>query len=316
VTPDVAAGIEQMQGSGEPLAAQERTFFEPRFAQDLSSVRVHTDQQAASLSQRLHARAFTVGSDIAFNTGEYNPHTSDGQRILAHELTHVSQQMNGRVSRQLIQTLREIPSLEEVVELAQEEVSEAEVEQQEAGEIEPGEEATLEMPGDAAAFAGAEAAEEAPTADGGSAAQPAEADEAEETEKVIEGEPEDDMSAALPEEVPAEPGDMADELPAAAQTAPSEKPELQPEALRTVPLAPLRPPAAEPKQPAAEAAADTVRVVFSPSRCRALMRRGPGPNRALLVPPKRPPNRCPQRKYLRRSSRTARSLTSKWLRRR
>jgi hypothetical protein len=60
--------------------------------QDFSDVNVHTGGTADSLSQGLQAKAFTVGSDIFFKDGEYNPGTSDGQQLISHELTHVVQQ--------------------------------------------------------------------------------------------------------------------------------------------------------------------------------------------------------------------------------
>jgi Domain of unknown function (DUF4157) len=60
--------------------------------QDFSDVNVHTDGTADSLSQGLQAKAFTVGNDIFFKDGEYNPGSSDGQQLISHELTHVVQQ--------------------------------------------------------------------------------------------------------------------------------------------------------------------------------------------------------------------------------
>ena len=60
--------------------------------QDFSDVNVHTGGTADSLSQGLQAKAFTVGNDIFFKDGEYNPGTSEGQQLISHELTHVVQQ--------------------------------------------------------------------------------------------------------------------------------------------------------------------------------------------------------------------------------
>ena len=59
---------------------------------DFANVNIHTDSNAAEMSRSLGARAFTHGSDIYFNSGEYNPSTKDGKHLLAHELTHVVQQ--------------------------------------------------------------------------------------------------------------------------------------------------------------------------------------------------------------------------------
>jgi hypothetical protein len=68
---------------------------EPRFGQDFSGVRVHTDAQAAASAGAVRARAYTVGSHIAFASGAYSPATSGGLRLLAHELTHTVQQKGG-----------------------------------------------------------------------------------------------------------------------------------------------------------------------------------------------------------------------------
>ena len=79
-------------GSGESLRSADLAFFESRFAQDLSGVRVHTDPRAEEAAQAFHARAFTVGRDIVFGRGEYNPSGGIGRNLLAHELAHVVQQ--------------------------------------------------------------------------------------------------------------------------------------------------------------------------------------------------------------------------------
>lgn len=84
---------EAVPGSdGQPLDAATRAYMEPRFGHDFGNVRVHTDEQAAEAASGYHARAYTVGSDIVFGAQEYAPGTSEGQRLLAHELTHVVQQ--------------------------------------------------------------------------------------------------------------------------------------------------------------------------------------------------------------------------------
>jgi hypothetical protein len=81
-----------LQSPGGSLDAGTRQFFEPRFGHDFSSVRIHTGPGAAASAQSLNALAYTLGRDVVFNTGQYAPHTSHGQHILAHELTHVVQQ--------------------------------------------------------------------------------------------------------------------------------------------------------------------------------------------------------------------------------
>lgn len=77
---------------GQPLPRSVRQVFEPRLRCDLGGVRVHADGEAAKVAQRLNARAFTVGRDIAFGSAQYAPETREGRRLLAHELVHVVQQ--------------------------------------------------------------------------------------------------------------------------------------------------------------------------------------------------------------------------------
>jgi hypothetical protein len=83
---------EVLRRPGEPLDAETRTFFEPRFGCDFSSVRVHADSRAAESAGSLGASAYTAGSKIAFARGRYAPATPSGRRLLAHELAHVVQQ--------------------------------------------------------------------------------------------------------------------------------------------------------------------------------------------------------------------------------
>jgi len=90
----------QALGHGQPLSSSERRFFEPRFGYDFSGVRVHADAQAAEAARAVDAQAFTVGKDVVFGKWQYAPGTSRGQRLLAHELTHVVQQ--GTIARQTI----------------------------------------------------------------------------------------------------------------------------------------------------------------------------------------------------------------------
>ena len=68
---------------------------EPRFGQDFSQVRVHSDSRAAESATAVNALAYTVGSDVVFGPGQYTPETPPGRHLLAHELTHVVQQARG-----------------------------------------------------------------------------------------------------------------------------------------------------------------------------------------------------------------------------
>jgi hypothetical protein len=78
--------------NGSAMDPGTRGFFEPRFEADLGHVRIHTGSRAAELSSELSARAFTIGSDIYFNEGQYQPSSESGKHLLAHELAHTLQQ--------------------------------------------------------------------------------------------------------------------------------------------------------------------------------------------------------------------------------
>ncbi len=77
---------------GRPLDLPTRSFMEPRFGRDFSGVRVHTDSAAAESARAVNANAYTVGQDIVFDEGKYNPSSQAGKRLLAHELAHTVQQ--------------------------------------------------------------------------------------------------------------------------------------------------------------------------------------------------------------------------------
>ncbi|MBN8441878.1 MAG: DUF4157 domain-containing protein [Thauera sp.] len=84
-----------------PLDPVTRGFFEPRFGRDLGPVRVHTGSQDAGLARSMSASAFTVGDDIVFGEGRYEPSTKAGRHLLAHELAHVTAPSRGHtVARQ------------------------------------------------------------------------------------------------------------------------------------------------------------------------------------------------------------------------
>ena len=84
--------VRDQLGAGQPLENGTRSRMESAFGHSFSHVRVHTGAQAADLSNSLKARAFTIGSDVAFGAGEYRPGTPIGDALLAHELAHVVQQ--------------------------------------------------------------------------------------------------------------------------------------------------------------------------------------------------------------------------------
>jgi hypothetical protein len=81
-----------LRQGGTPLDGPTEAFFASRFGVDFSQVRVHADADAARSAHMVGARAYTVGSHIAFGAGHYSPHSTEGRQLLAHELTHVVQQ--------------------------------------------------------------------------------------------------------------------------------------------------------------------------------------------------------------------------------
>jgi hypothetical protein len=88
----VQQGLTAQRGAGQPLNAALRREMEQGIGADFSGVRIHNGAPAAELNDMVHARAFTHGQDVFFNAGEFNPHSSAGRHLLAHELTHVVQQ--------------------------------------------------------------------------------------------------------------------------------------------------------------------------------------------------------------------------------
>jgi hypothetical protein len=101
---DDPAAVRAQLGGGRPLDTGVRSRMESAFAYDFSRVRIHTDPKAAGITSGLNARAFAVGSDVAFAAGEYQPDTLIGDALLAHELAHVVQQGDGSDSVGPMQT--------------------------------------------------------------------------------------------------------------------------------------------------------------------------------------------------------------------
>jgi Domain of unknown function (DUF4157) len=81
-----------LRSSGQPLSRATRAQMDDRLGFDFSGVRVHADAEAAHSARAVGARAYTIGSDVVFGAGEYAPRSREGQRLIAHELTHVRQQ--------------------------------------------------------------------------------------------------------------------------------------------------------------------------------------------------------------------------------
>ncbi len=83
---------EIVPGGGESLDSTARSVMESRLGHDFTRVRVHADSRAASAARKVNAEAYTFGRHVVFGAGKYKPRTADGQRLLAHELTHIVQQ--------------------------------------------------------------------------------------------------------------------------------------------------------------------------------------------------------------------------------
>ncbi len=84
-----------VSSQGHPLQAPVRALMEPHFRRDFSNVQVHTDGQAEASVADVNALAYTVGEHVVFGRGQYDPSSTAGQRLIAHELTHVVQQAEG-----------------------------------------------------------------------------------------------------------------------------------------------------------------------------------------------------------------------------
>lgn len=97
-SPELASKISATKGTGNLLDPGIQREMGGKLEADFNGVNIHTGSDAIKMSSELGAKAFTVGSDIYFNRGQYNPESSEGKHLLAHELTHVVQQ-NGTGKR-------------------------------------------------------------------------------------------------------------------------------------------------------------------------------------------------------------------------
>jgi hypothetical protein len=87
-----------LKRGGQAMPDDLRTKMEAAFGgADFSQVRLHTDGAAVAAARGIRAHAFAVGEDVYFGTGEFRPHSREGQELLAHELTHVVQAQEGRI---------------------------------------------------------------------------------------------------------------------------------------------------------------------------------------------------------------------------
>jgi hypothetical protein len=104
-SPQVTSKIESAAGKGHALPKHTLQEMSTSFGADFSNVRIHKDSEAVALNKELNAEAFTHGNDIYFNTGKYNPESSEGKFLLAHELTHVVQQNSSIQTKKIQRTI-------------------------------------------------------------------------------------------------------------------------------------------------------------------------------------------------------------------
>ncbi|MGZ7031954.1 MAG: eCIS core domain-containing protein [Thermoanaerobaculia bacterium] len=96
-------GAQIPESGGTALAGDLRARMEPQLGADLSNVKIHTGGDSATAAEKLGARAFTTGSDVHFGAGEFAPGTKEGDRLIAHELTHAVQAQKSGIQRKASQ---------------------------------------------------------------------------------------------------------------------------------------------------------------------------------------------------------------------
>ena len=104
-SPSISAQISSSKGGGQNLPAPVQSEMSSKIGADFSGVRIHSDANAAQMSSAIGAQAFTHGKDIYFNEGKYQPESSQGKHLLAHELTHTVQQREAPIQRMPIQQI-------------------------------------------------------------------------------------------------------------------------------------------------------------------------------------------------------------------
>ncbi|MBC8754325.1 DUF4157 domain-containing protein [Kordia sp. YSTF-M3] len=99
----LASSLQKSKGGGQAMDASTQNSMGNSIGADFSKVKIHTNENAVQMNRSLSAKAFTNGNDIYFNSGQYNPKSSGGKHLLAHELAHVVQQKGNKTQPNLIQ---------------------------------------------------------------------------------------------------------------------------------------------------------------------------------------------------------------------
>jgi hypothetical protein len=99
-------------GGGASVSGDVRARLEPALGADLSGAKVHTGADSAKAADKLGARAFTIGQDVHFGAGEYQPGSKEGDRLIAHEMTHTVQAKSSGIQRKAGTPVNEDAGLE------------------------------------------------------------------------------------------------------------------------------------------------------------------------------------------------------------
>ncbi|MDT9214318.1 MAG: DUF4157 domain-containing protein [Limnospira sp. PMC 1256.20] len=97
VSADFESSLRREKGGGQPLNENLQSQMGRAMGADFGGVRIHQNSPANQLNQSIQAKAFTTGKDIFFKQGEYQPESRGGQKLIAHELTHVVQQGGSQI---------------------------------------------------------------------------------------------------------------------------------------------------------------------------------------------------------------------------
>jgi hypothetical protein len=113
--PEIAEKISSAKENGSSLSPETNGFMSNAFGADFTEVKIHTGANAVQLNKQLGAKAFTHGNNIFFNQGEYNPQSTNGKHLLAHELTHTIQQSKSNLVIQKTELEEELQSTQQAL---------------------------------------------------------------------------------------------------------------------------------------------------------------------------------------------------------